>query len=431
MQTVTTKPPSRPSVGSSASSAANPQLQQRPVKKERRVLKFILTAIVVFFAAALLVIGGIKALQIFTMVKGGAAADAAHHCYQRVGAGRNWAPELSAVGTVAPVQGAMLAMELPGTVEQVKFENGSSVQKGDVLVQLDVSSEQAQLRSAEADAELARVAAERARNLRKGDVISQSELDTAEATLKQKVAQVDNMQAMIAKRTVRAPFSGEAGIRQVNPGQMVPAGQQIVSLQSLDPVYVNFALPQQRLAELKQGLAVRVTSDAIPGRDFKGKLTAINSQVDEVTRNVQVQATLENKEHLLKPGMFVNSSVILPREEKTIVIPATAISYAPFGDSVFVIEKKHDEKTKQDGLVLRQQFIRTGETRGDFVAVTKGLKAGEQVASTGVFKLRNGALGRDRQQNGAQSKAEPDAAEYVGEIVYRHFHPPAGARPGR
>ena len=325
----------------------------------------------------------------------------------------------------------MLAMELPGTVEQVKFENGSSVQKGDVLVQLDVSSEQAQLRSAEADAELARVAAERARNLRKGDVISQSELDTAEATLKQKVAQVDNMQAMIAKRTVRAPFSGEAGIRQVNPGQMVPAGQQIVSLQSLDPVYVNFALPQQRLAELKQGLAVRVTSDAIPGRDFKGKLTAINSQVDEVTRNVQVQATLENKEHLLKPGMFVNSSVILPREEKTIVIPATAISYAPFGDSVFVIEKKHDEKTKQDGLVLRQQFIRTGETRGDFVAITKGLKAGEQVASTGVFKLRNGALGRDRQQNGAPSKAEPDAAKYVGEIVYRHFHPPAGPGPGR
>jgi len=172
---------------------------------------------------------------------------------------------------------------------------------------------------------------------------------------------------------------------------MVPAGQQIVSLQSLDPVYVNFALPQQRLAELKQGLAVRVTSDAIPGRDFKGKLTAINSQVDEVTRNVQVQATLENKEHLLKPGMFVNATAVLPREDKTIVIPATAISYAAFGDSVFVIEKKHDEKTKQDGLVLRQQFIRTGETRGDFVAVTKGLNAGEQVASTGVFKLRNGA----------------------------------------
>jgi membrane fusion protein, multidrug efflux system len=149
-------------------------------------------------------------------------------------------------------------------------------------------------------------------------------------------------------------------------------------------------LPQQRLSDLREGLTVRVTSDSVQGRDFNGKLTAINSQVDEVTRNVQVQATLENKEHLLKPGMFVNASVILPREEKTIVIPATAISYAPFGDSVFVIEKKHDEKTKQDGLLLRQQFIRTGETRGDFVAITKGLKAGEQVASTGVFKLKNG-----------------------------------------
>jgi membrane fusion protein, multidrug efflux system len=260
-----------------------------------------------------------------------------------------------------------------------------------VLVQLDVSSEEAQLRSAEADAELARVAEERARNLRKDNVISQSEFDTADATFKQKTAQVDNMRAIIAKKTIRAPFDGEAGIRQVNPGQMVPAGQQIVSLQALDPIFVNFALPQQRLSELKEGLVVRVTTDAVPGHQFKGKLTAINSQVDEVTRNIQVQATLENKERLLQPGMFVTATVILPQEQTTIVIPATAISYAPFGDSVFVIEKKHDEKTKKDGLVLRQQFIRTGETRGDFVAVLQGLKPGEQVASTGVFKLRNGA----------------------------------------
>jgi membrane fusion protein (multidrug efflux system) len=247
------------------------------------------------------------------------------------------------------------------------------------------------LRSAEADAELARVAQERARNLRKDNVISQSEFDTADATFKQKVAQVDNMRAITAKKTIRAPFDGEAGIRQVNPGQMVPAGQQIVSLQALDPIFVNFALPQQRLSELKEGLVVRVTTDAVAGQQFKGKLTAINSQVDEVTRNIQVQATLENKERLLQPGMFVTATVILPQEQTTIVIPATAISYAPFGDSVFVIEKKHDEKTKKDGLVLRQQFIRTGETRGDFVAVTEGLKPGEQVASTGVFKLRNGA----------------------------------------
>jgi membrane fusion protein, multidrug efflux system len=370
----------------------SPKIQQPPppVKKAHNVRKFIITGIL-FFLAASLVIGGIKFLQFYTMIKGGQPPMPPTTVTSAPVRAEHWAPELTAVGSVAAVQGAMLAAELPGTVAEVKFDNGTRVKKGDVLVQLDVSSEEAQLRSAEADAELARVAQERARNLRKDNVISQSEFDTADATFKQKVAQVDNMRAIIAKKTIRAPFDGEAGIRQVNPGQMVPAGQQIVSLQALDPIFVNFALPQQRLSELKEGLVVRVTTDAVPGHQFQGKLTAINSQVDEVTRNIQVQATLENKERLLQPGMFVTATVILPQEQTTIVIPATAISYAPFGDSVFVIEKKHDEKTKQDGLVLRQQFIRTGETRGDFVAVTEGLKPGEQVASTGVFKLRNGA----------------------------------------
>ncbi|HSU86673.1 MAG TPA: efflux RND transporter periplasmic adaptor subunit [Chthoniobacterales bacterium] len=370
----------------------SPKIQQPPppVKKAHNVRKFIITGIL-FFLAASLVIGGIKFLQFYTMIKGGQPPMPPTTVTSAPVRAEHWAPELTAVGSVAAVQGAMLAAELPGTVAEVKFDNGTRVKKGDVLVQLDVSSEEAQLRSAEADAGLARVAEERARNLRKDNVISQSEFDTADATFKQKVAQVDNMRAIIAKKTIRAPFDGEAGIRQVNPGQMVPAGQQIVSLQALDPIFVNFALPQQRLSELKEGLVVRVTTDAVPGHQFKGKLTAINSQVDEVTRNIQVQATLENKERLLQPGMFVTATVILPQEQTTIVIPATAISYAPFGDSVFVIEKKHDEKTKKDGLVLRQQFIRTGETRGDFVAVTEGLKPGEQVASTGVFKLRNGA----------------------------------------
>jgi membrane fusion protein, multidrug efflux system len=370
----------------------SPKIQQPPppVKKAHNVRKFIITGIL-FFLAASLVIGGIKFLQFYTMIKGGQPPMPPTTVTSAPVRAEHWAPELTAVGSVAAVQGAMLAAELPGTVAEVKFDNGTRVKKGDVLVQLDVSSEEAQLRSAEADAELARVAQERARNLRKDNVISQSEFDTADATFKQKVAQVDNMRAIIAKKTIRAPFDGEAGIRQVNPGQMVPAGQQIVSLQALDPIFVNFALPQQRLSELKEGLVVRVTTDAVPGHQFQGKLTAINSQVDEVTRNIQVQATLENKERLLQPGMFVTATVILPQEQTTIVIPATAISYAPFGDSVFVIEKKHDEKTKKDGLVLRQQFIRTGETRGDFVAVTEGLKPGEQVASTGVFKLRNGA----------------------------------------
>jgi membrane fusion protein (multidrug efflux system) len=361
----------------------------RPVKGHK-VRKFIITG-VLFFLGALLVIGGIKALQIFTMVKGGPPQIPPTTVTSATVTEENWAPELSAVGTAVAVQGATLSMQLPGTVEEVKFKNGSWVEKGDPLVQLDVSSEQAQLRSAEADAELARLALERAQNLKKTKVISQSEFDTAEATYKQKIAAVDNMKSQIEKKTIRAPFSGEAGIRQVNPGQMVQAGQQVVTLTQLDPIFINFALPQQHVPDLKVGLTVRVTTDALPTREFKGKLTAISPQVDEVTRNVQLQATLENKEHLLRPGMFLKVTVILPNTRKTLVIPATAIAYAPYGDSVFVIESKRDEKTHEEGLVLRQAFIRAGESRGDFVAVTEGLKPGEKVVSTGVFKLRNGA----------------------------------------
>ncbi len=362
----------------------------QPARKPRWKLKFVVTLVLVFLAL-LLVIGGIKALQIFTMVKMGQPQMPPTTVTSATVQEENWAPELRATASVVAISGAMLAAELPGTVAEVKFENGAQVEKGAVLIQLDVLAEQAQLRSAEADLALAKANEERARGLAENHVISKSEYDSADAALKQKAAAVDNMRALIEKKTLRAPFAGQVGIRQVNVGQMVPAGQALVGLQSLDPIFVNFALPQQQLGQLKEGLAVRVRSDALPGHDFDGKLTAVNPAVDEVTRNVTVQATLENHEHLLKPGMFVEAAVILPAQEKTLVVPATAISYAPYGDSVFVIEKKQDEKTKKDGLVLRQAFVRLGETRGDFVAVTKGLKAGEQIVSTGVFKLRNGA----------------------------------------
>jgi membrane fusion protein (multidrug efflux system) len=198
------------------------------------------------------------------------------------------------------------------------------------------------------------------------------------------------MRSMIAKKTVRAPFDGQLGIRQVNIGEMINAGQQVVALTSLDPVFVDFSLPQQRLSQLTPGLEVRVHSDAAPGREFRGKLTAINSMVDTVTRNVQVQATLENSDHALRPGIFAKVDVILPQKERTLILPGTAIAYAPYGDSVFVIEKKTDEKTKKQTEVIRQQFVRVGEARGDFVSITNGLKAGETVVATGVFKLRNG-----------------------------------------
>jgi membrane fusion protein, multidrug efflux system len=195
---------------------------------------------------------------------------------------------------------------------------------------------------------------------------------------------------MVAKKEVRAPFDGQLGIRQVNVGQMIKEGQQVVALTALDPVYVDFALPEKRMPQLAPGLEVHVRTEAFPDREFVGKLTAINSAVDAGTRNVILQATLDNHEKLLRPGMFAKVDVVLPSKEPVLAVPATAIAYAPYGDSVFVIEKKKDPKSGKESQMIRQQFIRTGETRGDFVAVLQGLKPGETVVSSGVFKLRNG-----------------------------------------
>ena len=302
----------------------------------------------------------------------------------------DWAPTLSAVGSLSAVQGAIIAAELGGVVSDIKFENGGVAKKGDVIMKLDASQEEALLRSAEAEAELARTDLERAQGLASEKVVSKAELDAAESKFRRLTAIVDQMRSNIRKKTLVAPFDGQLGIRQVNVGQMINAGQQVVPLTSLDPVYVDFALPQQHLAQLSQGLEVRVWNDAVPGREFKGKLTAINPMVDPVTRNVSVQATLENADHVLRPGMFAKAEVALPEKHTALVIPGSAVSYAPFGDSVFVIEKKKDEKTGKETQVIRQQFVRVGEARGDFVSVTEGLKAGETVVSTGVFKLRNG-----------------------------------------
>jgi membrane fusion protein, multidrug efflux system len=302
----------------------------------------------------------------------------------------DWAPVLSAVGSISAVQGAVVSAELGGVVSQVAFENGSTAKKGDLLVQLDASAEEAQLHTAEADLNLARADLERSRELVGRKVISKAEIDAAESKFKQKEGSVDQMRSMIAKKTVRAPFDGQLGIRQVNVGQMINAGQQVVPLTSLDPVFADFALPQQHLGQLTPGLDVHVTTDALPGRVFNGKLTAINSMVDSSTRNITLQATLENPDHALRPGMFAKAEVTLPEKHKTLIVPGSAISYAPFGDSVFVIDKKKDEKTGKESQVIRQQFVRVGEARGDFVAITQGLKSGEMVVSTGVFKLRNG-----------------------------------------
>ncbi|HEY0369891.1 MAG TPA: efflux RND transporter periplasmic adaptor subunit [Chthoniobacterales bacterium] len=367
---------------------ATPQTDFTPKRAGWPVFKIILAILAVF-----LLIAGIKGWQIFAMIKGGKAMMAAMPptivTSAKVEKG-NWTPILSAVGSIAPVQGATIGAELAGTVTEIGFESGTPVKKGDMLVKLDASAEEAQLRSNQAEAELAKADFERARGLANGKVISQAELDAASAKYTQKLAAVENEKSLIAKKVITAPFDGIAGIRAVNIGQMIPAGAQLVSLQQLNQVYVNFSLPQQALGQLQVGLPVKVATDAIQDRQFEGKVTAVNSAIDAATRSVSVQATLDNSDHALRAGMFARVQVILPDERPTLFVPATAVSYAPYGNSVFVIEKKQNEQTKKDELVLRQQFIRTGESRGDFIAVTEGLQEGQEVVSTGVFKLRNG-----------------------------------------
>lgn len=358
-----------------------------PRKRTRRAVFKVVAGLIGVF----LLIGGIKVTQIMTLISNGKKMVPPPTTVTSAKVEQaDWQPMLSAVGSIAPVQGATISAELAGMVAKVGFQSGTPVKMGEMLIEIDASAEQARMRSAQADADLARADFERARDLAERKVISKAEMDSAAAKFSQKKAEVDNMQSLINKKEIRAPFDGIAGIREVNPGQMVNVGHNLVTLQALDQVYVNFSLPQQQLGEVKPGLPVKVTTDAVGGREFDGTLTAVNSAVDPATRNVSLQATLNNADHALRAGMFVRVKVLLPQQNPTLFIPATGVSYAPYGNSVYIIEKKQDEKTKQEALLLRQQFIRTGETRGDFVAVTNGLKAGEEIVSTGVFKLRNG-----------------------------------------
>jgi membrane fusion protein, multidrug efflux system len=378
MQTVTARAPVR---------SERTTTSAQPRRSQKGPIFWVVLGLVGIF----LLFAGIKALQIVTMIKAGKAmVPPPTTVTSAVVKQADWQPTVSAIGSVSPVQGATISAELAGRVSEIDFESGAKVEKGQPLLKLDVAAEEAQLRSAKADLELAKSDLNRAQNLSKGNVISKSELDTAKAKYDAAKAAVDNMQATIDKKAISAPFAGVAGIRYVNPGQMVAVGDKLVSLQTLDNVFVDFSLPQNDLAKVAVGLEVNVTTDAVPGREFKGTLSAINSSIDPATRSVQVQATLENKDHTLRPGMFAKVEVLLPQKISTLFIPATAVSYAPFGDSVYVIEKKQNKETKKDELVLRQQFIRLGESRGDFVAVTEGLKKGQEVVGTGAFKLRNG-----------------------------------------
>jgi len=356
----------------------------------------LLVGIVIVVAVA----GGlaaVKALQIKTLIASKAMfLPPPETVATAIARAENWPDTLPAVGSVSAAQGVTVAPEIAGTVTEIAFESGASVQPGDLLVRLDTSSEEAQLRAAEAQTELARLNAERNRKLRQDNTVSQSELDATEATLKQAQANADGIRATIAKKTLRAPFAGKLGIRLVNLGEQLNVGQGIVSLQSLSPVFVDFSLPQQEFARLQTGLKVRAFLDAYPTNQFEGELTAINPDLDPVTRSVRVRAKFANAGELLRAGMFVRVSVILPEEKPVLVVPATAVMSAPFGDSVFVITP--DDKPGSTNLVAQQKFIRTGRMHGDFVSVETGLKAGDKVATAGLFKLRNGVSVRENNE---------------------------------
>ncbi|HWW01608.1 MAG TPA: efflux RND transporter periplasmic adaptor subunit [Candidatus Acidoferrum sp.] len=342
----------------------------------------------------LLVVGalaGIKTLQIRKLMAAGKSFSQPPETVSSfVVREEKWQSSLTAIGSIAAVQGVTVTPELPGTITEIAFEAGAVVSKGDLLLRLDPSLEVAQLRALEAQVELARVNLERERTLRIQQMISQSDLDTAEATLKQNRANADAIKTTIEKKTLRAPFAGRLGIRQVNLGQYLDAGKPIVSLQSLTPVYADFSLPQQELARLQTGMRVRLLTDAYPQRAFEGTLTTINPDVDSNTRSVGLQATFENKDQSLRPGMFARAEVLLPEEKSVLVIPITAVLSAPYGDSVYVIESKPAKVGEAPGLIVRQQLVRVGPARGDFVTVESGLKASERVVSAGVFKLRSG-----------------------------------------
>ena len=336
-------------------------------------------------------LGGIKFLQISDMMAHGDQFVPPPTTVTVSEAKRDaWESEITAVGSLEAVQGVMITAELPGKIVKIDFEPGTRVKAGDLLVQQDVTSEKAQLRAAETNVDLTRMNLNRSKQLLADHVIPQSQFDTTKAEYDQAVAQRDNIRATIDKKTIRAPFSGRLGIRLVSLGQNLTQGQQIVSLQSLDPIFANFLLPQQDLAKVREGMTVRVTNDVLDGKTVEGRITAINSEVDAATRNIRIQATVGNPGESLRPGMYIKAAVVMPSKLSVLTIPTTSVQYAPYSNSVFVIEQKQAQEGRQPQKIVRQQFVNLGEKRGDYVVVLSGLKEGDEVVSTGVFKLRNG-----------------------------------------
>jgi membrane fusion protein (multidrug efflux system) len=347
----------------------------------------LMLAVVVALVAGL---GFVKFRQIQTAIAQGSSFQPPPAAVTTIVAQREtWPSTLNVIGTAAATQGVVVSADLPGIVARINFESGKPVHAGDVLVELDTKQERAQLAAAEAQRDLARINFERTQELVKQGVTARTEYDNTSAQQKATEAQVGEIRATIERKTIRAPFSGILGIRQINLGQYLAAGQAIVPLQSLNPIYVNFGVPQQTSAQLLAGRTLRVTSDDLPGAGFTGHVTSVDSVISEATRNIQVQATFPNPQGKLRPGMFVQVQVVLGASRQVVSLPASAINYAPYGDSVFVVTNLTDPKGKTYR-GARQQFVKVEGSRGDQVAVVSGVNPGDEVVTSGVFKLRNG-----------------------------------------
>jgi membrane fusion protein, multidrug efflux system len=344
----------------------------------------------VFMALLIAGLGVVKLRQFQAMADQFAAMQPPPEAVTTIVAAREkWPTTLDAIGTVAAVQGVTVSADLPGIVERITFDSGRTVRQGDVLVQLDTRQEVAQLAAAEAQLQLAVLTHDRMKGLVQQDAVSRAEYDAAAAAQTQAEARVREIRATIDRKTIRAPFTGVLGLRQVNLGQYLSAGDPVVPLQSLDPIHVNFGVPQQRAGEMTLGRPLTISAADAGGLPFKGRVTALDAVVDPTTRNVQVQATLANPGGKLRPGMFVQANVTLGAPQPVVAVPASAINHAPYGDSVFLVtEMKSPQGATYRG--VRQQVVKLGPSRGDQVAVLSGINPGEEVVTSGVFKLRNG-----------------------------------------
>lgn len=306
-----------------------------------------------------------------------------------------WQPQIKTVGTLSSYLGVDVTTEVSGLVNSVKIKSGENVKKNDVLFTLNTEADLAYLQALEASADLAALVLKRDQAQLAVEGVSQAQIDTDKADLKNKRALVAQQKALVDKKIIKAPFSGRLGITAVNPGQYVNPGEKLVSLQMLDPIYIDFFVPQKQIAQVSVGQETTIMSDAFPGMIFSGKVDAINSVTDSGTRNVLVQAKLPNKKQQLLPGMFANVHLNIGQKEKLITIPQTAITYNPYGSTVFVVmpdDKKGPFPLPLNSLIVKEVFVTAGETRGDQVTITKGLEAGQEIVTTGQLKLKNGTF---------------------------------------